>query len=90
MKTRTEIITVELCMGSSCYSRGNGSTVQLIESYINENSLDEKILLKGKLCTGSCSNGPCMKINDTKYSHVRPETVLDLIKSYFEGDSNEK
>ena len=30
-------IKVELCMGSSCFARGNSSVLSAIENYINEN-----------------------------------------------------
>ena len=39
------IIKVELCMGSSCFARGNSSILTAIESFINENDLADRIEL---------------------------------------------
>jgi len=75
-----EKIKVELCMGSSCFSRGNSKTLELLESFIEENKIQDRIEVEGHLCLGRCSSGPIIRINSKDYENINPECVIDLIK----------
>jgi NADH:ubiquinone oxidoreductase subunit E len=74
-----EKVKVELCMGSSCFARGNSQALANLESYISENHLEDRVELIGHLCLGSCSSGPNLKIDDVSFSGVRSECVVDLL-----------
>ncbi len=73
-------ITVELCMGSSCFARGNSSALSELESYLEENELDSSVELEGHLCLGKCNSGPHIKIDGVEYSAISPDCVIDLVK----------
>ena len=47
-----------ICMGSSCFSRGNRRNVKAIREYLVRNGLLEKVSLTGHLCEGMCKCGP--------------------------------
>lgn len=74
-----EKITIELCMGSSCFARGNAQTLTLLESYIAEKNLADRVELVGHLCLGACSIGPNVKIGEVTHSGVSSECVVDLL-----------
>ncbi len=76
------MIRIEICMGSSCYSRGNSRALELAESYISKNDLEKEIELSGKLCLCNCSNGPNIIVNGILHEKCDPECVIDLIKHY--------
>ncbi len=73
---------IVICLGSSCFSRGNGENVRVVENYLVENAYrdDVDVELSGTLCTGRCSDGPNVIINDECYSKVDPGVMLDLLK----------
>lgn len=73
-------VKVELCMGSSCFSRGNSRTLELLETFIKENKYEDLIEVEGHLCLGRCSSGPIIKINGKDYENINPECVIDLIQ----------
>ncbi|MGD1822930.1 MAG: (2Fe-2S) ferredoxin domain-containing protein [Pleomorphochaeta sp.] len=79
-----ERVVVELCMGSSCFSRGNSRTLELIELFVKENDYSDLIKIKGHLCLGKCSFGPIIKINGKDYENINPECVIDLIREELE------
>jgi len=54
---------MQICLGSSCFSRGNKEVVQFIREYLKKNHLDDKVMFTGARCMGHCSNGPNMIIN---------------------------
>ncbi len=84
-----EKITVELCMGSSCFARGNAQTLTLLENYIAENSLGDRVELIGHLCLGACSIGPNVKIGDLIHSGISPECVVDLLREALDAQTGE-
>ena len=72
-------ISVELCMGSSCFARGNSEILQAIESYISEKGLEDQVELVGHLCLGKCNQGPNLRIDGTDYSAISPEEAISCI-----------
>ena len=76
---------ISVCMGSSCFARGNNLSLELITRYIADNNLDARIDLRGNLCQGACSRGPNIVINGTRYEGVRPENIADIMRLHFAG-----
>jgi len=72
-------ITVELCMGSSCFARGNSGILQAIEAYLEENDLSDNVELVGHLCLGKCNHGPNMRIDGVDYSGLSTEEALEQV-----------
>lgn len=75
---------IVICLGSSCFARGNGENVRVVENYLAANSYrdDVDVELAGTLCKGHCSEGPNVIINDEFYSNVDPGVMLDLLKRF--------
>ncbi|MCK9190511.1 MAG: NAD(P)H-dependent oxidoreductase subunit E [Sphaerochaetaceae bacterium] len=73
-------VKVELCMGSSCFARGNSKALENIESYIKENHLEDFVELEGHLCLGNCKNGPNIKINGISFEGLDPDCLVDLVE----------
>lgn len=71
---------IKICMGSSCFARGNDQNLELIETYIKENKLDAKIELTGLRCEGKCALGPNVIIDDQEYNNITKEQVQDILK----------
>ncbi len=73
-------LTVEICMGSSCYSRGNSESLGIIEQFCEENDISAEIAIKGCLCMNVCAKGPTLIINGQTFNGVNPACVADLLK----------
>lgn len=54
---------MQICLGSSCFSRGNKEVVQFIREYLRKNHLGDRVIFKGARCLDHCSNGPNLVIN---------------------------
>lgn len=70
---------ITICLGSSCFSRGNGTNLNMIKDYLKRNKLEDKVTFKGELCTGNCQNGPIIKINDKTFSKVSESNIENLL-----------
>lgn len=80
MTTRFEM---EICLGSSCFSRGNRDVVQYIKEYLRKNHLDDKVVFKGARCLGHCSNGPNLVINGTVIEGVTTDRIEKILEEKF-------
>lgn len=72
--------TLTICMGSSCFSRGNNVNVEIIERFLENRNLTEQVGIRGCLCIGKCKNGPNIQINDELLQGLQPEMILDLLE----------
>ena len=78
-------VKMVICIGSSCFARGNAENVKITEDFLAQNGLADEIDidLSGGLCTGNCQDGPIVIVNDKVYKHVEKGVMLDILKSYF-------
>jgi NADH:ubiquinone oxidoreductase subunit E len=76
MNNRREII---ICLGSSCFARGNKNLLRIIQRYINQSGLSEKVFFKGDHCFGDCSIGPNIKIGGKVYNQVSEENIHHIL-----------
>lgn len=74
---KNEII---ICLGSSCFARGNKKTLSLIQQYIENHNLQEHVIFKGNHCFGKCHNGPILKINGQEYEGVNESDINTILE----------
>ena len=68
------MITIQICIGSSCHLKGAPEIVRLLQKYIKDNSCEDRIALTGTLCTGRCNrDGVTVTVGDDVYTGVTPE-----------------
>ncbi len=85
-QTMPQRIEMQICLGSSCFSRGNKEVVNFIKEYLRKNHLDDKVVFKGARCMGLCSKGPNLTINGLTIEGVtiaRIEGILEKELSRF-------
>ena len=90
-KNKTEMkiekLNIRLCLGSSCYSRGNDEILKIIEKYINEKNLNQNVDFRGYLCKGQCSKGPNLSIGDKEFHKVSHSNIHLILKEVFETEA---
>ena len=74
------IITIGICMGSSCFARGNRALSQNLRRALEKEGLTERVLLKGYLCTDACDSGPCVSVNDTRCNGFDVHDIVQRAK----------
>lgn len=75
--------TITVCMGSSCYARGNVFNVELIQSWLRQHELEATVEVAGTLCEGLCRQGPIVKIETTVYRGVTPSSLPAILAHEF-------
>jgi len=72
---------IKVCLGSSCYVRGNDKTLVFIEEYIQTHKKEITVELMGCRCTNACQEGPNIFIDDKKYSNLTQDELSKLLEA---------
>ncbi len=80
MDQKHEII---ICLGSSCFARGNRDSLKFIEKYIKDNKLSDRADFRGKLCSGNCGKGPILFIDRVMLEDVKVEQLQEILDNLF-------
>lgn len=75
--------TIKICLGSSCFSRGNSANVKVIKQFIQDNTLDAELTFTGRLCENMCSRGPVIVIDEKVYENVNLSRLYKILKEEF-------
>ncbi|MCD7897513.1 MAG: (2Fe-2S) ferredoxin domain-containing protein [Planctomycetaceae bacterium] len=76
-----EKIAVALCMGSSCFARGNRHLLEVVEDLIRQNGWQDRVVLSGLRCTNRCADGPNITIDGTLYQNIDANTLVEILKN---------
>lgn len=74
---------IKICLGSSCFSRGNNVHLEIIRKYLTENHLEADIQFAGHLCEELCSNGPILRIDEKVYKEVNLSSLYRIMEKEF-------
>lgn len=77
---KTEVV---ICLGSSCFARGNRKIVEMVKKYLKEKNLEDRVYFHGTHCFGNCEHGPGLRIEDREYSGVNEDNILEILNNYF-------
>jgi len=82
------LASITICMGSSCFSRGNNRNIEVIQEYLASKKLPPGVELSGHLCQGHCRSGPNVTINGKMYHEVDPIVIIGLLNHFMtRGDA---
>lgn len=76
-------IEMQICLGSSCFSRGNKDVVMFIREYLRENHLEDRVIFRGGRCMGRCNNGPNLTINGIPVEGVTRAKIEGILEKEF-------
>ncbi len=64
------MITITICVGSSCSVRGSDEFAAALEQEIEKRGFSEQIRLVGAFCMEQCSKGISVKVEDQQYREI--------------------
>ena len=81
-------LTITICMGSSCYSRGNRRNIEVIQKFLADEKQDADVQVVGHLCEGHCLQGPNVQIAGTIYHAVDSASVASLLQHHLKNQNS--
>ncbi len=76
-------IEIKICMGSSCFTRGNNVLIRAIQEWADEAKKQgsvQEIELSGTTCQDCCQEGPNLEVNGKRHGHMSEAVVRDVLK----------
>ena len=76
---------ITICMGISCFARGNEKNVALCEKFLAARGLRDEVdvVLGASLCTGNCADGPIVIVDGKVYKQVDEGVMVGLLERLF-------
>lgn len=74
------VVEIVVCLGSSCFARGNSENLAIINKHIQSNNLAATVRLTGKLCQDQCKQGPNLIIGGEIHHSVTAERLRELLR----------
>ena len=87
MSSNEEPVEIVVCLGSSCFARGNSEHLATIKEYVESHSLNAAVRLSGRLCHDFCKQGPNISIRGELHQQVTPDDLRVLLQQL--GNSSE-
>lgn len=72
---------IVICMGSSCFARGNKRNAEAIMDLVQHSPLKDRVQVAGTLCQNRCKQGPNLEIDGECHCGVDPQTLPALIEA---------
>jgi NADH:ubiquinone oxidoreductase subunit E len=74
------VVEIVVCLGSSCFARGNSENLAIINQHVKTHGLNASIRLTGKLCQDQCKQGPNLIIGGEFYHGVTVARLRELLQ----------
>ena len=68
--------TLTICLGSSCFTRGNDENLPRIQELLARGGLEERVRLRGSRCEGRCQHGPNLRVDEEFLPALEPDELL--------------
>jgi NADH:ubiquinone oxidoreductase 24 kD subunit len=76
---------IVVCLGSSCFARGNSQHLAAIESYLQARGLADSVHVTGRLCQDECKLGPNLTSCGKHYHEVSPVKLREILQQLGTG-----
>ena len=74
---------ISICLGSSCFARGNNANWAVVKEFLAERGLDAEVTFTGQLCENMCNKGPVIRIDDQVYEEVNLSLLHKILEEEF-------
>jgi NADH:ubiquinone oxidoreductase subunit E len=80
MPTDDGFVEIVVCLGSSCFARGNSENLAIINQYVQNRGLKASVRLTGSLCKDQCKQGPNLIIGGEFHHSVTVARLRELLQ----------
>lgn len=75
-----------VCLGSSCFARGNSQHLAAIEAYLQKHGLTDTVHVTGRLCQDECKQGPNLISCGRHYHRVTASALREILQQLSAGE----
>lgn len=83
------MMTILICVGSSCHLKGAPEIVELLQRAVAEHHLEDQVTLAGSFCIGKCNRvGVTIQVDDDVHVGVTPANFNQFFAEHVLGKIN--
>jgi NADH:ubiquinone oxidoreductase subunit E len=82
MPVDAEPVEIVICLGSSCFARGNSENLAIITEFVEKHALNAVVRLSGKLCQDECKLGPNLIIGGEAHHEVTVANLRQILQQF--------
>jgi NADH:ubiquinone oxidoreductase subunit E len=76
---------VVVCLGSSCFARGNSQNLAVVEAYLLNHGMQNSIRVTGCLCQDECKRGPNLIVRGEHLHEMNPARLREILLTLSAG-----
>ncbi len=80
-------IEVVVCLGSSCFARGNSQNLAAVEEYLLHHGMQNSVRVTGCLCKDECKRGPNVNVGGEHLHEMNPARLREILLALSAGTS---
>jgi NADH:ubiquinone oxidoreductase subunit E len=80
MLSDDELRELVVCLGSSCFARGNAQHLAAIEAYLQNRGLADAVRVTGRLCQDECKQGPNLTSCGKHHHEVTAAKLREILQ----------
>ena len=74
------LVEIVVCLGSSCFARGNSENLAIINAHVQSHGLKAAVRMTGRLCQDECMQGPNLSIGGEIHHGVSTAKLRELLQ----------
>ena len=74
------MVTVTVCVGSSCHLRGARVVIERFNELLEKHGFQDKALLKGSFCMERCGEGVNWQIDDEPFTSASEADAVEIFR----------
>ena len=82
-------IEIVVCLGSSCFARGNSEILAVLQQYVQSKGPNSSVRLSGCLCQDQCKQGPNLKVGSEFHHNITAARLRELLQQLDEPSRGE-
>ena len=75
-----DVVDIVVCLGSSCFARGNSEILAVLQQYAQSQGPNAPVRLSGSLCQDQCQQGPNLKIDGEFHHNITAARLRELLQ----------
>jgi NADH:ubiquinone oxidoreductase subunit E len=79
MADESRTVDLVVCLGSSCFARGNAKNLAAIEAYIASHGLQGSVRVTGCLCQDECKLGPNVCVDGAHLHEINAAKLREIL-----------
>jgi NADH:ubiquinone oxidoreductase subunit E len=89
MSPEDGLVEIVVCLGSSCFARGNSENLAIINAHVESHGLKAAVRVTGRLCQDECMQGPNLSIGGEIHHGVTAARLRGLLQRIEAGSRGE-